>query len=135
MVKRTLLTLLAAGGLALAGCDLKPQPKAWTEDDLQKHFSPAISVPTGWGAGNSNEMYLEDMDGDGKADYIHFARQTRFIAEGYMEKLKNSEERVIREENTPVMTPKMREAATRAMNAQRDFAREYLKSQGLYKEK
>ncbi len=134
-MKKTLLTLLAVGGLALAGCGEKERSKAWTESDIQKYVMPIISVPHGGNPSlmDQSEMYIEDIDKDGKADYIQFARTVRFVAEGYMEKVKG--QRVIQSENAPIMTPKMREAASKAMNAQRDFAREYLKSKGRYKEK
>ncbi|MBS3086469.1 hypothetical protein J4422_02095 [Candidatus Pacearchaeota archaeon] len=140
-MRKTLRSLLgiATVGLALAGCELEG-----FRDVTREEFNKAGAVvnliypavgDTFYNSGPSTGTYIErdlsivDVDGNGTADIIkgEFGLSIKFVADEFANrKIGRLETNYAR-----LMTPEMREAATRALKADQDLA--YLIAKKNYK--
>jgi hypothetical protein len=99
--------------LALPGCDERriSEPK----DEYFERGAVSIIDKT-YDSNLGRELYIIDCDNDGKADIIHFIGHSFWTAPGYEDRLQS-------DSSTLVMTPAIREAATKEMHAERDLAK------------
>jgi hypothetical protein len=103
-MKRTLGMGLVGLALCLPGCMERRMPE------------PVRSNYDQYGAAYRGSQYsrIFDEDKDGKADIIAELNEAKFIAEGH------KSERFFTD-NAIVMTPQLRDAATRELHAERDM--------------
>ncbi len=127
-MKKTLLTLLAVGGLALAGCNKEFSNEAEFRSELNKTGIRVVEVPY------TGEVMLRDFDRDGQVDSIQSTTRnggtslTLFKAPGY-------ENAPSSRGYTKPMSPKLRAAATKVYHGLNELSFEVAKGQGKLREK
>ena len=109
--------------LSLSGC-LEPTPIPEPNPEDFKDLQGMVTFPVTYDY--IRPLYIRDLDGDGKPEFIHYAGNPRWIAEGFNPKAEN----LLVLETPLVMTPEMREIAGTLLQSQRKLA--YLLAQQMY---
>ncbi len=114
------VALAGLAGLSLAGCDLTLEQRDITRDEFNRNRGAVYLVypqrDSSYTIHAKNE-YIEDVDNDGLADVIGSMGRALWVAPGYKETLKS----ITRTEEAQIMTPEIREAATRALKSDQDL--------------
>lgn len=132
-MKNTLVRLALAATLAFSGCS--KEVKSWTDSEIKNsHNHIAFPLPMEVnGQATAFAYECVDLNGDGKVDVI--VQNNSSVAAMVAPELRNSpllKSRYIVTKETTDFTPEVRDTASRVYQANLDFKRTLLESQGRY---